>query len=425
MHECGADICQRAQNANNVLAGTKNKEEKYATKRSLRLAGPDNQRTKRGSVSLHENSFTLDQFWRRQNTGYVCQPTKANCLAATLAACVTRVTKDGYQKFIPGLQDHVLGKVNIAWVRQCRDTESCDTQESLERYVRADILCVLGTVVFPDKSTASLNSKFLPLLRDFHRISAYSWGAASLAHLYRSLCCASRYNCKEMDGPLILLFVWLGEEIIDFHPLPVYYEWYTQKYGIHLRLSDRVAGEEHPAYAQQYQDPAYAQQWPAYQQQAAYIPEPQPPQAPEPYIPQLVLRDTDFLSPLSPQEGPATSQHSGGRRATSGHASDFDFDDPTGDVDPSERDEGDLGYDLQHWYDLGGASAPRMSGSGLYDTGGASMTDFGGPDVGSGVDAGVSQGHPYNIRTQTAPPDKYTPSLYAKKAPRKFSFVPV
>ncbi|RYR74272.1 hypothetical protein Ahy_A02g008922 [Arachis hypogaea] len=294
----------------------------------------------------------------------------------------------------PGPQDHVLGKVNIAWVRQCRDTEPCDTQESLERYIRAHIFCLLGTVVFPDKSTASLNSKFLPLLRDFHRISAYSWGAASLAHLYRSLCRASRYNCKEMDGPLILLFVWawermpllapiprdqlgdddiplarrwihwrrhtrytrrptthfrrglddmgvddfiwrpymgvgvpdflaaqmvmcftqsplvsfkciewhptdrvrrqfgmqqlplgpafdlgrdhckrltgaqshdwreiysewvnrwrfdryntlhLDEEIIDFHPLPAFYEWYTQQYGIHLRLSDRVVGEE-------------------------------------------------------------------------------------------------------------------------------------------------------------------------------------
>ncbi|XP_072084607.1 serine/threonine-protein phosphatase 7 long form homolog [Arachis hypogaea] len=36
----------------------------------------------------------------------------------------------------------------------------------------------------------------------------------------------------------------LGEEIIDFHPLPMYYEWYTQQYGMYLRLSDRVAGEE-------------------------------------------------------------------------------------------------------------------------------------------------------------------------------------
>ncbi|QHO06409.1 uncharacterized protein DS421_14g454410 [Arachis hypogaea] len=65
-----------------------------------------------------------------------------------------------------GPQDHVLGKVNLAWVRRCRDIEPCDTQESFERYVRAHIFCVLGTVVFSDKSTTSLNSKFLPLLQN-------------------------------------------------------------------------------------------------------------------------------------------------------------------------------------------------------------------------------------------------------------------
>ncbi|KAL4299698.1 hypothetical protein AHAS_Ahas17G0126900 [Arachis hypogaea] len=75
----------------------------------------------------------------------------------------------------PGPQDHVLGKVNLACVRRCIDTEPCDTQESVERYIRAHILCVLGTVVLPDKSTTSLNSKFLPLFRNFHRISGYSW----------------------------------------------------------------------------------------------------------------------------------------------------------------------------------------------------------------------------------------------------------
>ncbi|KAL4315296.1 hypothetical protein AHAS_Ahas15G0170900 [Arachis hypogaea] len=42
----------------------------------------------------------------------------------------------------PGPQDHVLGKVNIAWVQRCRDTEPCDTQESLERYVWVHIFCV-------------------------------------------------------------------------------------------------------------------------------------------------------------------------------------------------------------------------------------------------------------------------------------------
>ncbi|QHO20575.1 uncharacterized protein DS421_11g339110 [Arachis hypogaea] len=194
-----------------------------------------------------------------------------------------------------------------------------------------------------------------------------------------------------------------------------------------------------PAYTQQFQAPAYGQQqqeWSAYEQQAPYILEPQPYEAPEPYIPQLVMRDTDYLFPTPPQERSAPSQQSGGHRATSGHASDFDFDRSTGHIDPPgpsapprtqlfdlneypQQEEGDLGHDLQHWYDLGGASASGMSGSDLYDTGGASTPDFGGPDVGIGLNIGVSQGHPYNLRIQTAPPDKYTPFLYSKKAPGK------
>ncbi|XP_057728089.1 serine/threonine-protein phosphatase 7 long form homolog [Arachis stenosperma] len=50
--------------------------------------------------------------------------------------------------------------------------------------------------------------------------SGYSWGAASLAHLYRSLCRASRFNCKKMDGPLILLFVWAWERMPFLAPIP-------------------------------------------------------------------------------------------------------------------------------------------------------------------------------------------------------------
>ncbi|XLU58483.1 hypothetical protein S245_053131, partial [Arachis hypogaea] len=45
-------------------------------------------------------------------------------------------------------------------------------------------------------------------------------GAASLAHLYRSLYRVSRYNCKEMDGPLILLFVWAWERMPFMAPIP-------------------------------------------------------------------------------------------------------------------------------------------------------------------------------------------------------------
>ncbi|RYR78765.1 hypothetical protein Ahy_A01g003624 [Arachis hypogaea] len=89
---------------------------------------------------------------------------------------------------LPGSDDHVLNKVNLAWIWRCKDTEPCDMQESIEQYVKTHIFYVFGTVVFSDKSINYLNSKFLPLLQNFHRIPLYSWEADNLAHLYRSLC---------------------------------------------------------------------------------------------------------------------------------------------------------------------------------------------------------------------------------------------
>ncbi|RYR19610.1 hypothetical protein Ahy_B03g064442 [Arachis hypogaea] len=398
-----------------------------------------------------------------------------------------------------GPNDHVLGKVNLHWVRQCRDSEPCDTQESIEWYVRAHIFCVLGTVVFPDKSTASLNSKFLPLLRDFYQISRYSWGTASLAHLYRSLCRASRYNCKEMDGPLILLFVWAWERMPFMAPIPRnqlldigvplarrssylclggvigagiqdihgglqrslgedsmtwestmrlsgarHHDWrdWTKEWldmwrsGCYDTLQQegppQAAGPQHqepaydqgfqvpphepqfqaptyepqfqaPAYEHQFQAPAYDPQFmmPGYEQHyqvSAYeqhVQEPQQHQAAEPYIPQLLIpadgqlspfvgldsisfsrlmRETSQLFPAREQQGPVGSEPSVGRRATSGHASDFSMDRSPGHVGPTrlsapprttlfdlnecpQPEKGFLGDALQHESHFGGYSA--------------------------------------------------------------------
>ncbi|RYR10607.1 hypothetical protein Ahy_B05g079054 [Arachis hypogaea] len=185
----------------------------------------------------------------------------------------------------PGPDDHVLEKVNIAWVRRCRDTKPCDTQESLERYVRAHIFCMLGTVVFPDKSTVSLNSKFLIDL--LVTIMQFIWrpymgvGIPDGLEPHMFICSTQsslvsfeciewhatdrvrrqfgmqqlppgpafnlgRDHCKRLTGAQNhdwgqIYSQWvnrwtfdryntlqLGEEIIDFHPLPVYYDWYTQ-----------------------------------------------------------------------------------------------------------------------------------------------------------------------------------------------------
>ncbi|RYR31022.1 hypothetical protein Ahy_B01g055808 [Arachis hypogaea] len=50
--------------------------------------------------------------------------------------------------------------------------------------------------------------------------TSFSWGSACLAHLYRSLCRATRVDCKEMDGPLTLLVTWAWIRLPFLAPIP-------------------------------------------------------------------------------------------------------------------------------------------------------------------------------------------------------------
>ncbi|RYR69110.1 protein MAIN-LIKE 1-like [Arachis hypogaea] len=120
----------------------------------------------------------------------------------------------------PSVSGNAKSYIKLGWVRRIRDAEPLDTDESIRRYVRCHIFCLLGSTLFTDKSTAYAHAKYLPLLRDFERIHTYSWGSACLAHLYRALCRASRYDTKEMDGLLNLLYVWAWERMLCLAPVP-------------------------------------------------------------------------------------------------------------------------------------------------------------------------------------------------------------
>ncbi|RYR79898.1 hypothetical protein Ahy_A01g004690 [Arachis hypogaea] len=87
-------------------------------------------------------------------------------------------------------------------------------------YVKCHIMLLFGKVIFTDKSGAGVHWKFLPLLRNFGQIIQFSWGSACLAHLYRSLCRATRVDCKEMDGPLTLLVSWAWIRLPFLAPIP-------------------------------------------------------------------------------------------------------------------------------------------------------------------------------------------------------------
>ncbi|RYR31736.1 hypothetical protein Ahy_B01g056620 [Arachis hypogaea] len=75
--------------------------------------------------------------------------------------------------------------IKLTWLRNLKERIQLTDEISMQRYVKCHIMLLLGTILFGDKSGASVHWKFLPLLRNFHSISHFSWGSACLAHLYR------------------------------------------------------------------------------------------------------------------------------------------------------------------------------------------------------------------------------------------------
>ncbi|RYR29687.1 hypothetical protein Ahy_B01g054148 [Arachis hypogaea] len=110
--------------------------------------------------------------------------------------------------------------IKLTWLRDLKENLQLIDEISICRYVKCHIMLLIGTILFGDKSGAAVHWKFLPLLRDFGSIGQYSWGSACLAHLYRALCRASRFNCKEIDGPLTLPLVWAWIRLPYLSPLP-------------------------------------------------------------------------------------------------------------------------------------------------------------------------------------------------------------
>ncbi|RYR44114.1 hypothetical protein Ahy_A08g040493 [Arachis hypogaea] len=56
------------------------------------------------------------------------------------------------------------------------------------------IFCLLGTTLFADKSTMYAHTTYPPQLQNFEQIGTYSRGSATLTHLYKTLCRASRWS---------------------------------------------------------------------------------------------------------------------------------------------------------------------------------------------------------------------------------------
>ncbi|RYR22347.1 hypothetical protein Ahy_B03g067638 [Arachis hypogaea] len=110
--------------------------------------------------------------------------------------------------------------IKLTWLRDLKENLQLTNENSIQRYVKCHIMLLIGTILFGDKSGAGVHWKFLPLLCDFESIGQYNWRSTYLAHLYRALCRTSRYDCKEIDGPLTLLLGWAWIRLPYLEPLP-------------------------------------------------------------------------------------------------------------------------------------------------------------------------------------------------------------
>ncbi|XP_048501618.2 serine/threonine-protein phosphatase 7 long form homolog [Beta vulgaris subsp. vulgaris] len=104
--------------------------------------------------------------------------------------------------------------LRLTWLRQHFFLLPNDANEvTVQRFARAYILALMGSILFADKSGDAIQVLYLPLLADLDVAGTYSWGSATLAYLYRQLCRASHRGARELGGPVLLLQIWAWEHI--------------------------------------------------------------------------------------------------------------------------------------------------------------------------------------------------------------------
>nr|ABA93972.1 transposon protein, putative, Mutator sub-class [Oryza sativa Japonica Group] len=84
-------------------------------------------------------------------------------------------------------------------------------EATVQRYCRAYVLYIFGSILFPDSGGDMASWMWLPLLADWDEAGTFSWGSAALAWLYRQLCdaCRRQGGDANLAGCVWLLQVWM------------------------------------------------------------------------------------------------------------------------------------------------------------------------------------------------------------------------
>ncbi|BAH93949.1 Os07g0513300 [Oryza sativa Japonica Group] len=102
--------------------------------------------------------------------------------------------------------------VPLSWLRANFGQCPAEADEAtVQRYCRAYVLYIFGSILFPDSGGDMASWMWLPLLADWDEAGTFSWGSAALAWLYRQLCdaCRRQGGDANLAGCVWLLQVWM------------------------------------------------------------------------------------------------------------------------------------------------------------------------------------------------------------------------
>ena len=99
-----------------------------------------------------------------------------------------------------------------------RDMDAAQIEVQCRVHTRAYMLFIIGGVLFPSSSRDTVHPRYMQLLMEDSEIRGYAWGAAVLAHLYRSLTLSADRSVRTFNGCSLLLMLWAYERLAPGRP---------------------------------------------------------------------------------------------------------------------------------------------------------------------------------------------------------------
>ncbi|RLN08728.1 hypothetical protein C2845_PM11G22280 [Panicum miliaceum] len=163
-----------------------------------------------GSINIYPNIVaSLIERWRPETHSFHLPFGEMTVTLQDKLLHTTVPEKAFRVKMVRGEETYSSYHLRREWLhKEFARAPSGESRDYVDAYTRAFCLDLIGSILLPDSTGDSIPAMYIQFLEDLESPPRYNWGAAVLAHLYRSLCRASFASSKFVYGPLMLLQLW-------------------------------------------------------------------------------------------------------------------------------------------------------------------------------------------------------------------------